>query len=328
MKKTSKRLFLGLLVVIVAITLFLKFAELTKILKLVLSANYFFILAALLFQAVVFLFVAKTYEIIIDGFSHVHIKIKTLYKTAIVMLFLNQALPSMGISGNAYLFSTLKKHDVKSGKNIFMVIFNLIVLYTSYLALITLAILYLLFRGNLTTLQLSAAIIMGVGTILLIFIVLFLLEKASRIRKLLKFISFFLPINALDSKEITAELLAGKEQIKKEQKIFFRAVATRTASFVVECLMIAMIFFAFGVTPNLIAITVAYLIATLFSLISFIPCGMGVFEATMILTFKGFGVPYEAAIITTLVFRGFAFWLPMPIGLYLYKHLGNNNLER
>jgi len=319
MKKTSKRLFLGLLVIIVALTLFLKFAELTKIVKLVLSANYFFILIALLFQAVVFWFVAKTYKIIVDGFNHTHIKIKTLYKTAIVMLFLNQALPSMGISGNAYLFSTLKKHDVKSGKNIFMVVFNLIVLYTSYLTLITFAIIYLLFKGNLTTLQLSAAIIMGVATVLLIAIILFLLEKASRIQKLLKFIGVFLPMNTMNSKEIVTELLAGKEQIKKEQKIFFQAVATRTASFAVECLMIAMIFFAFGITPNLIAITIAYLIATLFSLISFIPCGMGVFETTMILTFKGFSVPYEVAIITTLVFRGFAFWLPMPIGLYLYR---------
>lgn len=323
--KKLKPLIFGILTIIVVVTVFLKFSELKEIASLLTQANYFFILAALASQAVVYLFIAKTYKTIADGFSSVIVNIKTLYKAAIVMLFLNQTLPSMGISSGTYLFSVLKRNGEKSGKGIFLVVFNTSVLYTSYLVSVTLAVLYLLTKGNLTSLQLTASIILGTATAVLLIILFLLTKSINRIRKLLKFISVFFPMGTFDSNEIAEELFVGKEQISKERHVFFRAIFFRIASFAFESVTIYMIFLAFGLTPNFAAITVAYLMANLFAIITFMPGGLGVYETTMILTLRGFHIPLEAALIVTLMYRAFCFWLPIPLGLWLYRKSGKEN---
>ena len=324
MKKLKSFIF-GIIVIITAIIVFLKFSELKKIISLLTQANYLFILAALASQAFVYLFIAKTYKTISDSFSNVIINIKTFYKAAIIMLFLNQTIPSMGISGNTYFFSVLKKRGEKPGKGIFLVVFNMVVLYSSYLTAVSLAIIYLLARGNLTPLQLAAAIIMGAATIILLLLLTFLAKSANRIRKLLKFISVFFPMGTFNSDEIASELFAGKEQMAKERKVLFKAVFFRIISFAFESATIYMIFLAFGLTPNFAAIAVAYLMANLFAIITFMPGGLGVFETTMILTLRGFHIPLEAALIATLIYRAFCFWLPIPLGLWLYRKSGKEN---
>ncbi|MFH1175137.1 MAG: lysylphosphatidylglycerol synthase transmembrane domain-containing protein [bacterium] len=324
MKKIKPFIF-AVLVAIATYTVFLKFSELKKIATLLTQGNYFFLLAALACQTIAYLFIGKSYKTIVEGFTDIVIRLGIFCKTAIVMMFLNQALPSMGISSNAYFFSNLKKKGVQAGKGIFLVIFNLIVLYTSYLFSIMTVVAYLLARGNLSSLQLTATIIMAAGTLALIIVLGFLTRKISRIRKMLKLLSIFLPIGLIDADKIAQELFTSKSQIAQEKKVYFKAVFLRMSSFAFECGTIYMIFLAFKITPSFIAIATAYLMAHLFALITFMPGGLGVFETTMILTLRGFGATLEAALMITLIYRGFAFWLPMPLGLWLYRHQGKEN---
>lgn len=324
MKKLRSLIF-GILTIFVAITVFLKFSELKKIAALLTQANYFFLLAAFASQAIVYFFISKTYKTLIDGFSSAVVELKTLYKTAIVMLFLNQTVPSMGISAGTYLFSVLKRRGEKSGKSIFLAVFNLLVLYTAYLCSITLAVLYLLIKGSLTPLQLTATIIMGTATAVLLILLAILTKSANRIRRLLKLISIFFPRGMLNADELSTEIFAGKEQLARERSVFFKAVFFRITSFAFESATIYMIFLAFRLKPNFAAIAIAYLMANLFAIITFMPGGLGVFETTMILTLRGFHIPLEAALIATLMYRAFCFWLPIPLGLYLYRHSNREN---
>ena len=53
-----------------------------------------------------------------------------------------------------------------------------------------------------------------------------------------------------------------------------------------------------------------------------IPMGLGSFEAVSIAMLRLFGVPFEAALSATLLFRGFTLWLPLILGgLLLRKEL-------
>jgi hypothetical protein len=76
------------------------------------------------------------------------------------------------------------------------------------------------------------------------------------------------------------------------------------------------IFLAFSERAPFAVILVAYVLARFFGAISFLPGGIGSFEAVQILTMKALGVPLAAATVVTLFFRLFSFWLPTPIGLY------------
>lgn len=320
-----KPLIFGILTIIVVVTVFLKFSELKEIAALLTQANYFFILAALLSQSFVYFFIAKTYKTITDSFSSISVEIKTLYKAAIVMLFLNQTLPSMGISSGTYLFSVLKKKGEKSGKGIFLVVFNMLVLYSSYLLAVMIATVYLISRGNLTELQLTASIILGTATAILLIFLAILTKNANRIRKILKFASVFFPMGMLNADELSSEIFAGKEQISKERKTLAKAIFFRISSFIFESATIYMIFLAFRLKPNFAAIAIAYLMANLFAIITFMPGGLGIYETTMILTLRGFHIPLEAALISTLMYRAFCFWLPIPLGLWLYKKSEKEN---
>jgi uncharacterized membrane protein YbhN (UPF0104 family) len=59
--------------------------------------------------------------------------------------------------------------------------------------------------------------------------------------------------------------------------------------------------------------------AAIVTLLGAVPLGLGSFEATSIATLRLMGVPFEAALSATLLYRGFALWLPLGIGLVLMR---------
>ncbi len=53
--------------------------------------------------------------------------------------------------------------------------------------------------------------------------------------------------------------------------------------------------------------------------VSFLPGGLGSYEALSIALLIAFGAPLEAAASATLLMRGFSFWLPMLPGLWFAR---------
>ena len=68
--------------------------------------------------------------------------------------------------------------------------------------------------------------------------------------------------------------------------------------------------------------------ATLASLISLIPGGIGITEGLLALIFTGAGITSGIVLISTLVFRFFSFWIWIPIGLASYITLKRSIQEK
>jgi uncharacterized membrane protein YbhN (UPF0104 family) len=64
---------------------------------------------------------------------------------------------------------------------------------------------------------------------------------------------------------------------------------------------------------------VALAIATIAGVFSFLPGGVGSFEAGSTATLALLGVPVEAALTGTLLLRGLTLWLPLVPGLVLAR---------
>jgi uncharacterized membrane protein YbhN (UPF0104 family) len=60
---------------------------------------------------------------------------------------------------------------------------------------------------------------------------------------------------------------------------------------------------------------VPFMIASIVVTLGPIPMGLGSFEAVSIGTLRAMGVPFEAALSGTLLFRGFTLWLPLIPGM-------------
>ncbi|MBA2240469.1 MAG: flippase-like domain-containing protein [Solirubrobacterales bacterium] len=76
-------------------------------------------------------------------------------------------------------------------------------------------------------------------------------------------------------------------------------------------------FHAFGGSPNVAVVVLAYFVGQLGNLIP-LPGGVGGVEGATIAALIGFGVPGGLALVAVLAYRGFAFWLPMLPGALAY----------
>jgi len=79
-------------------------------------------------------------------------------------------------------------------------------------------------------------------------------------------------------------------------------------------------FEAFGAAPPLAVITVAFLVGMLANTLP-LPGGVGSVDGGMVAALLAFGVEAELALIAVLAYRGFAFWLPIPVGAAAYVGL-------
>jgi uncharacterized membrane protein YbhN (UPF0104 family) len=92
--------------------------------------------------------------------------------------------------------------------------------------------------------------------------------------------------------------------------------------FLADALTMQACVLALGVHAPLSAGYVAFMFASIAVILGPIPMGLGSFEAVSIAMLRLFGVPFEAALSATLLFRGFTLWLPLiPGGLLLRKEL-------
>ncbi len=94
------------------------------------------------------------------------------------------------------------------------------------------------------------------------------------------------------------------------------------AVFVADAATMQACIHALGVHAPLSAGYIAFMMASIAAILGPIPMGLGSFEAVCIAMLRLFGVPFEAALSATLLFRGFTLWLPLiPGGLLLRKEL-------
>jgi uncharacterized membrane protein YbhN (UPF0104 family) len=79
---------------------------------------------------------------------------------------------------------------------------------------------------------------------------------------------------------------------------------------------------ALGLHAPLSAGYIAFMMASIAVILGPVPMGLGSFEAVSIAMLRLAGVPFEAALSATLLFRGFTLWLPLlPGGLLLRNEL-------
>jgi uncharacterized membrane protein YbhN (UPF0104 family) len=76
---------------------------------------------------------------------------------------------------------------------------------------------------------------------------------------------------------------------------------------------------AVGQDVSFLAAFPSFVVASMVATFGLVPLGLGTFEATCVAMLRTLGVPLEAALMATLLLRGFTLWLPMLPGLLLAR---------
>ena len=86
--------------------------------------------------------------------------------------------------------------------------------------------------------------------------------------------------------------------------------------FALDGLTMQLCLFALGVHAPFSAAFSAFIMASIVVTLGPIPMGLGSFEAVSIGMLRAMGVPFEAALSATLLFRGYTLWVPLIPGMF------------
>lgn len=324
----------------VLVLIYLKFSEVALIKDLFLRSNLFWLAGVIITQVISYYFVALNYRDVLRV-KDLEVGVRELFTVTFVIQFLNQALPSAGISGQAFFIQYLKKFGLTVAEGIGRAILELTTLYMAFGVFFIASAIMMLRGGVLDNRPEAVYFIYAFSFFAVIAVALFfVLQRRKRgrmarwiINKLHRYFENKKKKNknngdgedntnhashvAMIFDQFKQTLNVG--ELKKKAKPFWLA-------FFWQCMIllanvVTLYFLSFAVDSK-ITFAVAFITFTLtkfLSMVSFIPGALGVFEGGMTLILISFSVPAEPAFAMTLLLRAFSFWFPMPVGWVLYK---------
>lgn len=238
-----------------------------------------------------------------------------LFRLTLAKHFADQVIPTAGVSGNVLLVDRLVQLGVPRANAVAALLLQIVAYYMSYAlgALWVLVVLWWKSRSSLLlTLAVLAFLVVAGG---IPFLVLWLHRRGQEriprwIAKWSKAKRFF---------ELIGE---APRELVRDPGLIGWLTALNLAVFVADAATMQACVLALGVQAPLSAGYVAFMFASIAVILGPIPMGLGSFEAVSVAMLRLFGVPFEAALSATLLFRGFTLWLPLiPGGILLRQEM-------
>ena len=238
-------------------------------------------------------------------------------RIALELNFVNHILPSGGAAGFSYLSWVLRRHGVSAGRSTMAQIIRFILSFISFVLIVIIAVIFLAFDHQIdrTIIVVSAALIFAAigGTALIIYLV-------GNHKRLITFSGWL----TRTGNKITSVLLRGKKshifklqtvegfftelhedylEIRRDNSILIRPFLWATLTNVLDVSLIFIAFLSLGSLVNPATLFIAFGIASVISVLSSSPGGVGVYETIMIAFLTSAGVQPDVAIAGTLLAR-------------------------
>lgn len=316
-----------IVLVILAIYVFLHFAEISKIPELLANLKWYYLIVLLIFEVLFLINRGNIFQFLYNRLGiKLNLKEATLLFTASYSL--NVLIPTAGLSGISLFLTHAEKQKISKSRVLLINLLFYFINYVSLAFLLLFAMVYLFLINKMESYYLiSFAVLLLIILIFLAGIIVFIyFPKTFEIflRKLLDVFNWILKIFKKNINQnkiplILTELQYLKTSIKRDKKLFWGPFWLFLLGNLYEIASLFLIFFALGVNPPLVALVAAYAIGLLFMIVSITPAGVGVVEVLMTLVFVSLGMPLEVSVLTVLIFRIITFWLPLPVGIFFMK---------
>jgi uncharacterized protein (TIRG00374 family) len=223
--------------------------------------------------------------------------------------FADQMVPTAGMSGNVVVVDRLQAIGASRSVAFATLIITIIAYYASYGVASLIALVLLWWHGHTSwvvlgligaSLGLSAAVPA---------LALWLQRKGAKaiprwLRQIRTVCELFEMIKEAPSRLVRSERLIGKLSL------------LNGAVFALDGLTLQLCLFALGLNVPFSTAFSAFILASIVVTLGPIPMGLGSFEAVSIGMLRAMGVPFEAALSATLLFRGYTLWVPLVPGMF------------
>ena len=121
---------------------------------------------------------------------------------------------------------------------------------------------------------------------------------------------------AVTPESVSDSLLAQRDRIAAAfDRHWWRACVAAAANRMFDYAALVAALVAFGAHVRPAEVLLAYVVAQAFAIIPITPGGVGFVDAGLTALLALVGVPADTALIGTLLYRLFSFWLPIPLGV-------------
>jgi uncharacterized protein (TIRG00374 family) len=249
----------------------------------------------------------------------------TLFKLSLVIMFVNQALPSGGISGNGYIFNQLVKRDIPAPVAFKALILESICYYFAFLVMLGTCYGWYVYHRPPTIPLVAYTVMSGFVFFISLAIIMLIISNKRAISFVLQKLSNFSRIKRYITQTNLWALQEGNistwQYLFENQKGIVLAVFFQTCILGCDVLTVFAIMQGFHITLAGNSIMLGLLLSLIIGSLPLSPGALIAYESAMTYFYTQLGVPVHAALIVTLLFRFFTFWLPIPLGLLLYRNL-------
>lgn len=235
-----------------------------------------------------------------------------LVPLGLAKLFTDQAVPSSGLSGTLLVVRGLIRLGVPGGRAAIAMLVGTAAYFLAYAIAVTMALLALWWMRQLDAWLLIPASLMGAFAAIVPVVLLFFGRRGR------------IPMPGLLSRfpgirELAQELSSVSPGSLFDARLAVETVGLQLGIFVLDAATLGAMLEAIGTSGSAAIVFASFVFASVIASLSWVPGGIGTFEASCVGILGAHGVSVEAALASTLLLRGFTFWLPMLPGLWLAR---------
>jgi hypothetical protein len=245
--------------------------------------------------------------------------------------FVNIVAPTAGMSGIAVFANEARRRGYPPGKATLAGALFLIFDLTAFLCVLALGWIVLLRRNDLNAGEISASLLLLVVACIFTFLLYLGYRSADALGNALARIAHFtnrvirpfLHHDYLSEERAHAfacEIAEGLKDLKRSTRLLIPLLHALLGKALLLGILLCS-FLSFDVPFSAGTIIAGWAIGYLFLIVSPTPNGIGIVEGILPLTLASLRVPYEAAVVVTLIYRAVTFWISLAVGAWAFRYL-------
>jgi uncharacterized protein (TIRG00374 family) len=307
------RIWCGLLLLLGLIAAVTHFGDIEHFVVLMEKAEPLWLVLALLLQMATYLSVAILWQrALLKG--GMRIPVMSLVPLGLAKLFSDQAMPTGGVSGTAFLVAALHHRGVAAELCMAISLVSLVAYYAAYLLFTAASVGLLWLHHAMQAWVVALALVFGLVAVA---IPAGAIWFQSHGKQLLPG-----PVSRIPGLKLVLQALAQTTgELVHDWRLLSVATTLHGSVFLLDSLTLWVMLQAVGHPVSFWVVLPSFIMASVVATLGPVPLGLGTFEASCVAMLAALGVPIEAALTATLLLRGFTLWLPMLPGLWLTRRM-------
>jgi len=321
---TPSRIVFYVLAIIVFYFALQYIGNLGNIETLLLEMDTGWLLVAVSTQLITYLLNALILKVLLSE-SENNLSLFMLLKISIVIIFINQALPSGGLSGNGYVFNQLVRRKINGTQAFSALVLESICYYIAFLMLLFIFYGWYFMENEKVNFLIKYTAITGLVFYLFLTLAMSVLSNWRTVKSILYRVRKFPKIRKYIEEVNLYGLTESKQGIFKmfldNKNNALIAIGLQVLIITSDVVTVFAILKGFHFSLPWSYVVLGLLLSLIIGALPVSPGSLIAYESGMTYFFTTLGTPVHVALVVTLIFRFLTFWLPMSIGFMLYKRL-------